>query len=203
MHKTNAALFSRVALVVAVLTTPALGEGVDLTLQAFAGGCEVIEAVIGKLHRSQAFPTDTLNEYGMLQDIAYAETEAQGGPRGPWGVTDHMLAITQNTTAQTNSVAHLIANVENSTVLRTANGSQIVWSEVSTADLSKPLYSAIAAHLFFKQASGTNRLFLEAGWRAALWRVFYRHAPPGVAIIRFFMTRVAKLRAECGTYAGM
>ena len=183
------------ALTLTCLSSHALGAGVDLTLQINAGGCQVVEAVLTKLLTSEAFTTDQ----GLLRRVAYAETEANGGPGGPWAVKDHMLATTQNTSVQTSSVKQLIAKVENSSVLRRADGAQIVWSAVAIADLSKPLYSAITARLYIEQTktkSKTGKIPAELTEQAEFWTNNYKMGGSEST----FLNRTRKLDDKCGKY---
>ena len=125
-----------------------LGPGVDLTLQAGAGGTAVVKASIDKILASGIF-TSTSNDQQMLRRIAYVETRdgtnstTYSDPNnhgGIWQLSNTKFTATKN--VGNSAISSLIPNIDNKF--------GIIWNETQWSDLRKPFYSAIAARLYLE-----------------------------------------------------
>lgn len=130
----------------AFLLCTCLGQapGIDLTLQLEAAGTDVVLASIGRIEQAGIFPSDNR----LLRRVAFAETRdgvdsdtfRAGYNGGIWQVDEDIFNQTQDTTA-------------NPELLQTYQQLQVTfligWPNVTWADLRRPLFSALAARLYF------------------------------------------------------
>jgi len=116
----------------------------DLTLEPEAVGTDVVLASIGRIDQSGIFSSDNR----LLRRIAYAETRdgvdintfRAGYNGGIWQVDEAIFNQTQNTAANPGLLQiypELLASFG------------IDWPNATWADLRRPLFSALAARLFF------------------------------------------------------
>ncbi|CAG2114536.1 unnamed protein product, partial [Medioppia subpectinata] len=122
-------------------------QHVDLTLQPNAVGKDVTEATVRKVNSLKIVADD--HEY--LLRLAYVESQFGDKPSrsfgtanltgGIWQVSNEVLLASQDTVA-TPSLTMLIYKI--------SAKFRINWHDVRAADLTKPLYSALAAQLYTK-----------------------------------------------------
>ena len=175
--------------VLSALVRIANTEGVDLTVQAGASGSSVVIACISRIQQSGIFSSD--NE--ILRRIAYVETSdgndadtyQDGYDGGIWAVSQSLLQSTQNT-ASYSVLTNLHQQIQTSF--------SIQWSTVQWNDLRKPLFSALAARLYFYTVSASIPISSSIQSQATYWAIYY-HA---LGSTSEFVTRVNELEAQDG-----
>ena len=153
---------------ISVLFGIASCQGQDLTTQAGTSGSAVVSACISQIVESGIFTSD--NE--MLRRIAYVETSygndadtyRSGYDGGIWAVDEHLFNITQDTVTF-QSLITLHQQVQSSFFIE--------WSLVQWSDLRKPLYSALAARLYFNTVSDPIPLSSNIQSQATYWVTHY------------------------------
>ena len=167
-------------------TTHCLGQ--DLTIQEGTNGSTVVSACISQIQQSGIFTSD--NE--MLRRIAYVETSygndvdtyRSGYDGGIWAVDEDLFDETQNTASLTNLHQQIQSMFS------------IQWSSVQLSDLRKPLYSALAARLYFYTVSASIPISSNVQSQATYWKTFYN--PSGST--SDFVTLVDELIALDGMF---
>ena len=148
-----------------------LGPGVDLTLQAGAGGTAVVEASIDKISVSGIFIS---NDQQMLRRIAYVETRdgtnstTYSDPNnhgGIWQLSNTKFTATKN--VGNSAISSLIPSIDNKL--------GIIWNETQWSDLRKPFYSAIAARLYLEVISTNTSIPLASlvSSQGSYWENYY------------------------------
>ena len=154
--------------VLSVLLGIASSQGQDLTRQAGTNGSAVVSACISRIKGSDIFTSD--NE--MLRRIAYVETKfgndadtyRSGYDGGIWAVDEDLFDKTQDT-ATYSSLTSLHQGIQTKF--------SIQWSSVQWNDLRKPLYSALAARLFFYTVSTSIPISSNIQSQATYWVTNY------------------------------
>ena len=143
-------------------------QGQDLTTQSGTNGSAVVSACIAQIVESRIFSSD--NE--MLRRIAYVETGygndmdtyRSGYDGGIWAVDQQLFDITQDTV----TFPALIPLQE-----QVQSNFSIAWSSVQWNDLRMPLYSALAARLYFYTVSDPIPLSSNIQSQATYWVTHY------------------------------
>ena len=143
-------------------------QGQDLTIQPGTNGSAVVSACISQIVESRIFDDD--NE--MLRRIAYVETSygndvdtyRSGYDGGIWAVDKHLFNITQDTVT-----FPLLITLQQ----QIQSNFSIEWSAVQWNDLRKPLYSALAARLYFYTVSDPIPLSSNIQLQATYWVTHY------------------------------
>ena len=144
----------------------------DLTIQPEAAGTEVALASVARVEDSGIFQADSR----LLRRVAFAETAdgvaldtyREGYNGGMWQVDEDIFNQTQN----------VVANPELSQLYQ-----QIVdvllldWLNVSWVDLRRPLYSALAARLYFVIVPEAIPMAGEVQGQAEYWKRNYNSDP--------------------------
>ena len=172
-----------------VLLCTASSQSQDRTIEAGTSGTSVVTACISRIRQSQIFSSD--NE--LLRRIAYvetsdgndAETYRDGYYGGIWAVNQNMLQSTQDT------VSH---SVFTSLHQQIQTSFSIQWSAVQWSDLRKPLYSALAARLYFYTVSDSIPTSSDIPSQATYWATHYNT----MGSRSEFVTLVNKLEAQNG-----
>ena len=154
--------------VVSVLFGIVNSHGQDLTTQAGTNGAAVVSACISRIHQSEIFTSD--NE--MLRRIAYVETTYGNDADtyrsdydgGIWAVDENLFDATQNT-GPNSSLANLHQQIQSTF--------SIQWSSVQWSDLRKPLYSALAARLYFYTVPASIPISSTIQSQATYWATYY------------------------------
>jgi len=175
--------------VLSALLRIAKTEGVDLTVQAGASGSSVVIACISRIQQSGIFSSD--NE--ILRRIAYVETSdgndadtyQDGYDGGIWAVSQSLLQSTQNT-ASYSVLTNLHQQIQTSFAIQ--------WSAVQWNDLRKPLFSALAARLYFYTVSASIPISSSIQSQATYWATYYN----ALGSTSEFVTRVNELEAQDG-----
>ena len=137
-------LFATILIAFLVCRCQGQTPGQDLTLGLEAVGTDVVLASIGRIDQSEVFPSDNR----LLRRIAYAETRdgldintfRAGYNGGIWQVDETIFNQTQDTAANP-SLLQIYPQ------LMASFG--IDWPNATWADLRRPLFSALAARLYF------------------------------------------------------
>ena len=177
----------KVIVVLSALLAIAHCQGQDLTTQPGANGSAVVSACISRIEQSGIFTSD--NE--MLRRIAYVETNngndadtyRSGYHGGIWAVDEDMFDETQNT-ASYSTLTNLHQEIQSTF--------SIQWSSVEWNDLRKPLYSALAARLYFYTVSASIPISSSIQSQATYWVTYYN--PSGST--SNFVTLVNELLAQ-------
>ena len=145
-------------------------ETVDLTLESGAVGTNVVVATVSKLEAAQIFVSDKR----LLRRIAYVETEdGQESPEyGSGGEEGEVVPLSAASTKRQTTISYGgIWNVDGFMFLRTKADETLAekreeiaavfpevgdWEETTWDDLSKPLWSALAARLVLFLAENTT-----------------------------------------------
>ena len=162
-------------------------QGQDLTTQPGTSGNAVVSACISRIQQSGIFTSD--NE--MLRRIAYVETNdgndedtyRSGYHGGIWAVDEDLFDETQNTTSYS-TLTNLHQEIQSTF--------SIQWSLVEWNDLRKPLYSALAARLYFYTVSASVPISSNVQSQATYWVTYYN--PSGS--VSNFVTLVNQLVAQ-------
>ena len=113
----------------------------DLTRMPKAKGGDVVRTVVDMIQESEIFPDDKQ----LLRRIAYVETKDgyvnYRRKQGIWGITREMLLKTKDDQS---------LQLNRNAISTTFN---ISWPGVRISELSKPLYSGLAARLFLSTIS--------------------------------------------------
>jgi receptor-type tyrosine-protein phosphatase Q len=183
-------LVTCIGLVLSILFGLARCQGQDLTTQEGTNGSAVVSACISRVRESGIFTSD--NE--MLLRIAYVETDFGNNVStyradyhgGIWAVDEDLFDETQNT-ASHSSLTSLHQSIQSTF--------SIEWSSVEWRDLRKPLYSALAARLYFYTVSASIPISSNVQTQATYWVTHYN--PSGSTST--FVTLVNQLLAmdEC------
>ena len=152
---------------VAILTLPV--DSVDLTVERFAAETDAVLATISRLESAQIFPSDNR----LLRRIAFVETddgqmqETALEKGGIWNVDN----------AQFNQTTADASLGVKRTDIATAFPEVGDWGETAWEDLSKPLWSALAARLvlFLAENSSTEGIpgASDIESQAQFWRDAY------------------------------
>ena len=142
-------------------------QGQDLTTQPGTNGSAVVSACISRVQQSGIFTSD--NE--MLRRIAYVETDYGNNENtyrsnydgGIWAVDEDIFNETKNTT-----LTSLHQSIQ--------TNFSIEWSSVEWNDLRKPLYSALAARLYFKTVNASIPFSSNIQLQAMYWMTYYNTA---------------------------
>ena len=173
--------------VISVLLSIARCQGQDLTTQPGTNGSAVVSACISRIEYSGIFTSD--NE--MLRRIAYVETNngnnadtyQNGYHGGIWAVDEHLFDETQNI-ASYSVLINLHQEIQSTF--------SIQWSSVQWNDLRKPLYSALAARLYFYTVSASIPISSNIQSQATYWMIYYN--PSGST--SNYVTLVNELEAQ-------
>ena len=146
--KYNFSLFDIILVAFVVCRCQGQTPGQDLTLGLEAVGTDVVLASIGRIDQSEVFTSDNR----LLRRIAYAETRdgvdintfRVGYNGGIWQVDEAIFNQTQDTAANP-GLLQIYPQV------RASFG--IDWPNATWADLRRPLFSALAARLYFTTVS--------------------------------------------------
>lgn len=156
-------------LVLSVLVQrPVSGRTVDSTRQVGANGTCVVSATVSLVQESRVFPRDNR----MLRRLAYVETRdgesvetyREGYFGGIWQVNREIFYETLNTT-----IHPQLLSIYSDLVAVFG----IDWLTVQWEDLAAPLFSALAANLYF---TVVNESIPQAGnisGQASYWKTFY------------------------------
>ena len=134
--------FGKALLVLLAVLHVCSSQGTDLTETARANGSIAVLQAVARIQQSGVFESDN----GLLQRIANVETREgttedtfrDGYYGGIWAVNEDNFLKTQNTEMNDRLQAKL---------QQIQNILQINWTEVLWMDLSKPIFSALAARL--------------------------------------------------------
>ena len=178
-----------VFVVLSVLLRIASTQGQDLTVQAGANGSSVVTACVSRIQQSGIFTSD--NEF--LRRIAYVETNdgsdadtyRDGYDGGIWAVSQDLFQSTQNTASYS-----VLTNLH----LQIQTSFSIQWSAVQWNDLRKPLYSALAARLYFYTVSTSIPISSYVQSQATYWASYYNT----LGSTSEFVTTVNELEAQDG-----
>ena len=159
-------------------------QGQDLTFQPGTSGSAVVSACISQIVESGVFTSD--NE--MLRRIAYVETSygndldtyQSGYDGGIWAVDQQLFNTTQDT-ATFPALITLHQQIQTNFF--------IDWSSVQWSDLRRPLYSALAARLYFYTVSDAIPLSSNIQSQATYWVTHYNT----LGSVSDFVTRVNEL----------
>lgn len=176
----------KILLLLGVVVLP--GTAIDFTIENHVVGTDVVLATISKLESAQIFPSDKR----LLRRIAYVETDdgQQAPPSSDYGG---------------------IWNVDRASFTRTTNDSSIAvklseiaeafpevgdWEEVVWNDMTKPLWSALAARLVLFIAENVTEIpsASDISGQAQFWKHFYNEDGD----MGEFESRVASLIEEEG-----
>ena len=146
-------------LLLLISTDSVLSQSVDLTLVPEANGTAVVQACISKLTTSNIFSNDNQ----MLRRIAFVETRDGNNANtyrdnyhgGIWQLSESKFQQTKSSDSQ------LLTSITNTF--------DISWSTVQWMDLRRPLYSAIAARLYFQLISVSIPLAVDLSGQASYW----------------------------------
>ncbi|XP_022079977.1 uncharacterized protein LOC110973441 [Acanthaster planci] len=172
------------AILLVAFLPPIRGVGIDLTVVANKFNTTVVEATITKLNRLAEVNEDLRANNRFLRRIAWVETEdgtaahTYSDPTYHGGIWRVDEAVFDATTRMVNELVHLsiFDDIERLFCIR--------WSRASWEDCRKPLYSALAARLFFHNLNNVIPLALEA--QADNWFREY-HALPTVTAETFIL----------------
>ena len=161
----------RVCIVLSVLLGIVQCQGQDLTTQPGTNGSAVVSACVTRVQQSGIFASD--NE--MLRRISYVETEfgndedtyRSGYHGGIWAVDEDLFNETKNT-ASYSTLTSLHQSIDTTF--------SIEWSSVQWSDLRKPLYSALAARLYFYTVSASIPISSNVQSQANYWETYYNTA---------------------------
>lgn len=151
-----------ILVMVAVLGLPV--ESVDLTVEDFAAGTDVVMAAVSRLEYAQIFPSDSR----LLRRIASVETD--DGLRPPTSLAQGGIWNVNNSLFQQTLTDDLLS--EKRTEIAASFPEVGHWGEVVWEDLSKPLWSALAARLILFNISEIPSASDLAG-QATFWKNFY------------------------------
>ena len=166
-------------------------QGLDLTTQPGTSGSSVVSACLSLIEYSGIFSSD--NE--LLRRIAYVETNngddadtyRSGYDGGIWAVDENLFNATQDTATIT-TLTSLHQQIQSTF--------SIQWSSVQWNDLRKPLYSAVAARLFFYTVFTSIPISSVIQSQATYWVDNYN--PSGST--SNFVTLVNELEAQNGEH---
>lgn len=163
--------------------------GVDLTLQPETAGTNVVLASIGLIEQAGIFPADNR----LLRRVAYAETRdgvdittyRPGYNGGIWQVDENIYNETQN----------IVANPQltqlHSQIFEALG---ISWPTTTWVDLRRPLFSALAARLFFSTVSEAIPMAGDLVGQGEYWKRNYNSDPADTA--ELFVDRVNEFELE-------
>lgn len=161
----------------------------DLTLEQEAVGTDVVLASIGRIDQSGIFSSDNR----LLRRIAYAETRdgvdintfRAGYNGGIWQVDEAIFNQTQNTAANPGLLQiypELLASFG------------IDWPNATWADLRRPLFSALAARLFFTIVSEPIPLAGDLRGQGEYWKNNYNS--DAADTVQDFIDSITELEEE-------
>ena len=185
-----------VTILVSLLVSRCQGQiaGQDLTLGLEAVGTDVVLASIGRIDQSEVFTSDNR----LLRRIAYAETRdgvdintfRAGYNGGIWQVDEAIFNQTQNTAANPGLLQlypQLMASFG------------IDWPNATTwADLRRPLFSALAARLFFTTVSDPIPVAGDLRGQGEYWKNNYNS--DAADTVQGFIDSITELEEE-GTHS--
>ena len=170
-------------------------QGQDLTTQPGTSGNAVVSACISRIEQSGIFTSD--NE--MLRRIAYVETNdgndadtyRSGYHGGIWAVNEDLFNETKNT-ASYSALTYLHQEIQSTF--------SIQWSSVEWNDLRRPLYSALAARLYFYTVSVSIPISSNIQPQATYWVTYYN--PTGnvsnfVMLVNELLAQDRKFNNKC------
>ena len=156
-----------ILVMVAVLGLPV--ESVDLTVESFAAGTDVVLATISRLESAQIFPSDSR----LLRRIASVETD--DGLRLPTSLAQGGIWNVNNSLFEQTLTDEMLS--EKRTEIAASFPDLGYWGEVVWEDLSKPLWSAMAARLilFLPVVTNTSEIpsASDVAGQATFWKNFY------------------------------
>ncbi|KAK6194719.1 hypothetical protein SNE40_000299 [Patella caerulea] len=138
---------------------------IDLTVQPYGHGSEVVEAVVSLIRENCILPNDNL----LLRRLAYVESRdgtlplVTGYFGGIWRIDQDMLSKTKQKTPTLTPLHTIIQQKFNRD-----------WSAVSWPELVKPLYSGLAAALFIAQSVDGN-VPQNVEEQGSYWETYYRN----------------------------
>ena len=175
----------------AFLLCTCLGQapGMDLTTELQAAGTDVVLASIALIEPLTIFPNDNR----LLRRVAFAETRdgvdmdtfRPGYNGGIWQVDEDIFNQTQDTTAN----PELVQIYEQ---LQMSFG--IDWPTATWADLRRPLYSALAARLYFTIVSEPIPLAGDLRGQGTYWKNNYNSNDEDT--VQGFIDDITALEAE-------
>ena len=178
------------AVLLLVLCTGRLthAQGVDLTLVPEANGTAVVQACIAKITQSAIFTNDNQ----LLRRIAYVETNdgldtdtyTANNDGGIWQLSESKYLSTNSTSLQQQ-------------IDKISTSFNITWENTQWQDLRKPLYSALAARLYFYLISASIPLANDITGQANYWVNYYTSSG---GTVTEFTTAVNQLNAIEGKY---
>lgn len=161
------------------------GHGEDLTREANTAGSSVVEAAVGLIQGSSIFQSDNR----FLRRLAYVESKDGIDPStyrggyygGIWQVDEVAFQATKDVTTHR-------ALMTKYAQIRSVFGFN--WTDVQWTDLSKPLYSALAARLFLFNLATSIPFGIKE--QADYWMTFY-HTKQGNKTVATFVQDVQLL----------
>lgn len=153
---------SELLIVILTLFGQSLCQVTDQTRQPEARGPQVVEAVVSYISESCIFPSDKLYlrrlAYVESQDGMNASTYRPGYYGGIWQVDRDKFMLTQTSSALNTYRDEIRQKL------------YIDWSRVSWSDLTKPLYSGLAAALYTYLVAGQNGVPRGVEYQSTFWK---------------------------------
>ena len=186
-------LFAAILAAFLMCTCQGQTPGQDLTVEPEAVGTDVVLASIGRIDQSGIFSGDNR----LLRRIAYAETRdgvdintfRAGYNGGIWQANEAIFNQTQNTAANPGLLQlypQLIASFG------------IDWPNATWADLRRPLFSALAARLYFTTVSDPIPLGGDLRGQGEYWKNNYNS--DAADTVQGFIDSITELEEE-GTHS--
>ena len=164
-------------------------QGVDQTRQREATGADVVRAVVNRIQGVFGSDTQFLRRIAFVEsrDGTNSDTYRFGYHGGIWQVDEDLFQDTQDTTSH----PELVARHE-----QIMNHFEIDWPSVQWTDLRRPLYSGLAARLFFMTMN--SPIPCDVAGQAAYWKLNY-NTPAGDGTEQGFIADVQELNTNEGT----
>ena len=165
------------------------GQGVDLTLQPETFGTNVVLASLQRIQLAGIFPSDNR----LLRRIAYvetrdgldAETYRLGYNGGIWQVDEAIFNMTQDTGTHPELLEYFQQ-------ILFAFG--IDWPTSTWVDLRRPLFSALAARLYFTIVDEDIPMAGDVRGQGEYWKRNYNSNPNDTVLV--FIERVNEFELE-------
>lgn len=165
----------------------------DLTIAVGANGTEVVMATVSRIQQSGIFPDDNR----FLRRVAFAEsrdgldsdTFRDGYFGGIWQVDEAIFLVTLNVTA------HPELARSGGIFDGISNSFNVEWRAVTWQDLRRPLFSALAARIFFELAEGNIPDIGDVRGQGRYWKDTGFNTNPGDTV-DFFVQTINTLELE-------
>ncbi|XP_022079888.1 integrin alpha-11-like isoform X2 [Acanthaster planci] len=176
----------------ALLTQVTCFQKKDLTTTPGSFGTTVVEATVGRINRLTAVNADLLTDNRFIRRIAWVETTdgneafTYSDPNyhgGIWRVDRNVYDITLGM-YDTPTYGSIFADIE--ALL------EIDWNQTTWEDCRRPLYSALAARMFFHSLQSNVPQGLNS--QAVFWRDRYHDEPSDT--VENFTRKVENLESE-------